>query len=128
MNELLRNDILVEDSTCVVRYNSPGSSRSPRCDYRSPTQDLVVCEEAAAVSALSGKMIHGNVRFCARGASQNGHDAPTIRPGSCSCHLPKALLVRAAFPIGSSPRHPSRPSHLGARYGGCDLGWDRFVV
>ncbi len=22
MNELLRNDILVEDSTCVVRYNS----------------------------------------------------------------------------------------------------------
>jgi hypothetical protein len=28
-----------------------------------------VCEEAAAVSALSGKMIHGTVRFCARGAS-----------------------------------------------------------
>jgi hypothetical protein len=28
-----------------------------------------VCEEAAAVSALSGKMIHGTVRSCARGAS-----------------------------------------------------------
>jgi hypothetical protein len=28
MNELLRNDIPVEDSTCVVRYNSLGSSRS----------------------------------------------------------------------------------------------------
>ena len=27
-----------------------------------------VCEEAAAVSALSSKMIHGTVRFCARGA------------------------------------------------------------
>jgi hypothetical protein len=34
MNELLRNDILVEDSTCVVMYNSPGSSRSLRCSYR----------------------------------------------------------------------------------------------
>jgi hypothetical protein len=32
MNELLRNDILVEDSTCVVRYNSVGSSSSPRCN------------------------------------------------------------------------------------------------
>ena len=32
MNELLRNNILVEDSTCVVRYNSPGSARFPRCN------------------------------------------------------------------------------------------------
>jgi hypothetical protein len=31
-NGLLRNDILVEDSACVVRYNSPGSARFPRCD------------------------------------------------------------------------------------------------
>jgi uncharacterized protein YbjT (DUF2867 family) len=32
INELLRNDALVEDSTCVVVYNSPGSSRSPCCN------------------------------------------------------------------------------------------------
>src|SRR6266853_2767770 len=117
MNELLRTDILVEDSICVVSYNSLGTSRFPRCNYRSPTQDRAVCEEAAAVSALSGEMIHGTVKFCARGASQNGHDAPTIRSGSCSCHLPATILVRAAFPIRSSPRRPSRPSHLGARSG-----------
>src|SRR3984893_4104548 len=128
MNELLRNDILVEDSTCVVRYNSPGSSRSPRCNYRSLTQDRAVCEEAAAVSALLGKMIHGTVGFCARGASQNGHDAPTIRPGSCSSNLPAALLIRAAFPIRSSSRRRSWPSHLGARSCSCDLEWHRFVV
>src|SRR6266481_5368949 len=128
MNELLRTDILVEDSTCVVSYNSLGSSRFPRCNYRSPTQHRAVCEEAGAVSALSGRMIHGTVGFCARGASQNGHDAPTIRPGSCSCHLPAALHVQAAFPIRSSPWRRSRPSLLGARSGGCDLGWHRFVV
>src|ERR1700745_3973577 len=75
MKELLRNDILVEDSTCVVRYNSLGSSRSPGCNYRSPTQDRAVCDEAAAVSALSGKMMHRTVRFCARGARQNGHES-----------------------------------------------------
>src|SRR6266481_623209 len=113
---------------CVVRYNSLGSSRSPCCNYRSLTQERAICEEAAAVYALSGKMIQGTVRFCARGASPNGHDAPTIRHGSCSCHLSAALLVRAAFPIRSSPRRRSRPSHLGARSGGCDLGWHRFVV
>jgi hypothetical protein len=68
-HKLLRNDILVDDSTRVVRYNSLGSSKSPRCDYRPPTQVRAVCEEAAAVFALSGKMIHGTVRFCARGAN-----------------------------------------------------------
>src|ERR1700739_1614388 len=128
MNELLRNDILVEDSTCVVRYNSLGNSGSPHCNYRSPTQDRVVCEEVAAVSALSGKMIHGTLRFYARGASQNGHNAPTIRSGSCGCHLLAALLVRATFPIRSSARRRSRPSYLGARSGGGDLGGHRFVV
>src|SRR5260370_17012540 len=101
MNELLRTDILVEDSTYVVRYNSLGSSRFPRCNYRSPTQDRAVCEEAGAVSALSGRMIHGTVRFFARGASQNGHDAPTIRPGSCTSPLPPPLLVHPPLPITS---------------------------
>jgi hypothetical protein len=89
---------LVENSTCVVRYNSLGSSRSRRCNYRFPTQDPTVYEETAAVSGSCLKA-RGTVRFCARGASLNGHDAPTIRPGSCSCHLPAALLVQAAFPI-----------------------------
>jgi hypothetical protein len=32
MNEHLHNDILVEDSTCVVMYNSPDNSRCPRCN------------------------------------------------------------------------------------------------
>ena len=47
----------------------------PRQSWRQDTPgshyalSRAVCEEAAAVSALSGKMIHGTVRFCGRGAS-----------------------------------------------------------
>ena len=37
-------------------------------------------------------------------------------------------LFEPAFPIGRSPRRGSRPSYLGARSGGGDVGWDRFVV
>lgn len=61
MNELLRNDILVEDPTCVVRYNSPGSSRSLRYNCRSPTKTDAVQDEAAAVFAFLGGMIRGTV-------------------------------------------------------------------
>ena len=56
------------------------------------------------------------------GTSQNGNDAPTIRPVYCSCQLSAARLVRSAIPNRSSPRRRSRPSHLGARPGGCNLG------
>ena len=45
--------------------------------------------------------------------------ASSMRSSLFGCH---------AFPNGCSPRRSSRPSHLGARSGGCDLGWDRFLV
>jgi hypothetical protein len=32
MNELLRNDILAEDSTCIVRYNSRRGAKSQQCN------------------------------------------------------------------------------------------------
>jgi len=69
MNELLRSNILIEDSTCVVRYNSPDQFKVPALQHRSPTKDRAVGEEAAAVSALSGKMIYETIGFCAIGAS-----------------------------------------------------------
>ncbi len=61
-NGFLRNDILVEElSFRRVRFTG--------CNCLSATQGRAVCEQAAAVSALSGKMIHGTLRFCARGAN-----------------------------------------------------------
>jgi hypothetical protein len=37
-------------------------------------------------------------------------------------------LFEPLSPSGGSPRRRSRPSHLGARSGGCHLGGHRFVV
>jgi hypothetical protein len=69
MNELLGNDILVEDSTCVVMYNSPDHFKVAVLQL--PVSNARPCylQEAAAVSALSGKMIYATVSFCARGAT-----------------------------------------------------------
>src|SRR5271156_3141716 len=63
------------------------------------------------------------------GVATNENDTPTFRTFYCSCQQHAFFLIRIhAFPTGCSPRRSSRPSHLGPRSGGCDLGWNRFMV
>ena len=50
-----------------VQFTGPFQGSRARLTVSNPTP--CVREEAAGVSALSGKIIHGIVRFCARGAS-----------------------------------------------------------
>src|ERR1700733_5054813 len=83
-------------------------------------------DDILASRAFNGATEHMIYR---EGVATNENDAPTFRPFYCSCQQHAFFLIRIrAFPTGCSPRRSSRPSHLGPRAGGCDVGWNRFLV